>query len=232
MTVSSTLSATPPGTETTRLQVRVYDSLESMEFLRPAWDKLLAEVPTSSTFSTWEWLAAWWRAFGQGQELRFVAFFDAREELTGIAALAVKDHTVVRGCRLRLLRLMGDGSGDSDNLDVIARPGFEDAVADAFLQYLESSRRSWDFCALNTLPSYSPAAQSLLQRLQLRSWPYFTSQPIGSPIASSSVTTSAVNSASICAGWKENTKCVSTRPPSLIWTHACGPFSIFTRSAG
>jgi CelD/BcsL family acetyltransferase involved in cellulose biosynthesis len=179
MTVSSTLSATPPGTETTRLQVRVYDSLESMEFLRPAWDKLLADVPTSSTFSTWEWLAAWWRAFGQGQELRFVAFFDAREELTGMAALAVKDHAVVRGCRLRLLRLMGDGSGDSDNLDVIARPGFEDAVADAFLQYLESSRRSWDFCALNTLPSYSPAAQSLLQRLQLRSWPYFTSQRHG-----------------------------------------------------
>jgi len=179
MTVSSTLSATPPGAETTRLQVRVYDSLESLESLRPAWDKLLADVPTSSTFSTWDWLAAWWRAFGEGQQLRFLAFFDAREELTGIAALAVTDHTIVRGWRLRLLRLMGDGSGDSDNLDVIARPGFEDAVSEAFLQYLESCRSSWDFCALNTLPSYSPAAQSLLQNLKLRNWPHFTSQRLG-----------------------------------------------------
>ncbi len=179
MTVSSTLSATPPGAETTRLQVRVYDSLESMESLRPAWDKLLAEVPTSSTFSTWEWLSAWWRAFGTGQQLRFVAFFDAREELSGIAALALTHHSIVRGWSLRLLRLMGDGSGDSDNLDVIARPGFEDAVAEAFLQYLESCRSSWDFCALNTLPSYSPTAQSLVHKLQLRNWPHFTSQRLG-----------------------------------------------------
>jgi CelD/BcsL family acetyltransferase involved in cellulose biosynthesis len=179
MTVPSSLSATARVAETTRLQVRVYDSLPSLESLRPTWDKLLAEVHVATTFSTWEWLTAWWRAFGQGQQLRFLAFFDAREELTGIAALALTDHTMIRGYHLRLLRLMGDGSGDSDNLDLIARPGFEDAVVEAFLQYLESCRRSWDFCALNTLPSYSPTAQSLLQRLQLRSWPYFTSQRHG-----------------------------------------------------
>src|SRR5579859_228585 len=179
MTVPSTLSAKEQGTETPRLQVRVYDSLESLEPLRPAWDKLLAEVPAASTFSTWEWLATWWRVFGQGQELRFLAFFDGREQLTGIAALALTEQTIVRGYRLRLLRFMGDGSQDSDNLDVIAQPGYEDAVIDAFLQYLESCRSTWDFCALNTLPSRSPTAQSLLHQLQLRKWPHFTSQRPG-----------------------------------------------------
>jgi CelD/BcsL family acetyltransferase involved in cellulose biosynthesis len=179
MTVPSTLSATAPNTETTRLQVRVYDSLASLESLRPAWNKLLAEVPAASTFSTWEWLASWWRVFGQGQQLRFLAFIDGREQFTGMAALALTDQTIFRGCRLRLLRLMGDGSKDSDNLDVIARPGFEHAVAGAFLQYLESCRSTWDFCALNTVPSYSPMAQSLLHQLQFRNWTHFTSQRAG-----------------------------------------------------
>jgi len=179
MTVPSTLSAGALDTATTGLQTRVCDSLASLESLRPAWDKLLAEVPTASIFSTWEWLTAWWRAFGKGQQLRFLAFFDAHEELAGLAALALTDQTVFCGYRLRLLRLMGDGSGDSDNLDVIARPGSERAVADVFLRYLESCRHSWDFCALNTLPSYSPTAQCLLQQLQLENWPHFTSHRPG-----------------------------------------------------
>src|SRR5215831_1591099 len=165
MTVPSTLSAGALDTATTGLQTRVCDSLASLESLRPAWDKLLAEVPTASIFSTWEWLAAWWRAFGEEQQLRFLAFFDARHELTGLAGLALTDQNFFRGYRLRLLRLMGDGSGDSDNLDIIARPGAEHQVADALLQYLQSYRKSWDLCALNTLPAYSPTAQCLLQKL-------------------------------------------------------------------
>ena len=140
MTTPSTLSAPAPGTTSSGLQLRVYDTLGSLESLRPAWDKLLAEVPTASIFSTWEWLAAWWRAFGEEQQLRFLAFFDARQELTGFAGLALTDQNFFRGYRLRLFRLMGDGSGDSDNLDIVARPGFEHQIADALLQYLQSCR--------------------------------------------------------------------------------------------
>ncbi len=157
----------------------MYDSLESLERLRPAWEKLLAEVPTASVFSTWEWLGAWWRAFGEGQRLQVLALFDDHEQLAGLAPLGITHHTIFRGCRLRLVRLMGDGSADSDNLDIIAQPGSEQAVTDAFLRYLESSSRDWDFCALNTLPSYSPVGQCLLQTLGLQNWPHSTSQRRG-----------------------------------------------------
>jgi CelD/BcsL family acetyltransferase involved in cellulose biosynthesis len=176
---SPTRSASLPGTDNTVLKLRVYDSLSSLETLRPAWDKLLQEVPTSSTFSTWEWLASWWRAFAGEQQLRFLAFFDVQEELTGFAALALTDLRIFSGHRLGLLRFMGDGTQDSDNLDVIARPGSEQCVAEALLKYLESSRRFWEVCALNTLPSNSPFGQVLLSQLQLRKWPYFTSERLG-----------------------------------------------------
>jgi len=179
MTDSTTLSATLPGMEKKTLHVRVYDSLSSLEPLLAAWNQLLQEVPTASTFSTWEWLLSWWRAFAADRKMHFVAFFDAHEELTGFAALYFADYRVFAGYRLRQLRLMGDGTQDSDNLDLIARPGCEHLVATALLEHLESSRKSWDFCALNTLPSYSPVAQVLLPQLQLRKWPYFTSERLG-----------------------------------------------------
>lgn len=161
------------------LRLHIYDSLASLEPLRPAWEKLLAEVPTASIFSTWEWLGTWWRVFGEDQRLQVLAFFDDHEQLAGLAVLAITHHAIFRDWRLRLLRLMGDGSGDSENLDIIARPGSEEAVTDTFLQYLNSISRSWDLCALNTLPSYSPVGQCLLQTLRLRNWPHLTSQRRG-----------------------------------------------------
>lgn len=179
MTTPSALSAPVSGIAGTDLQLRVYESLESLESLRPAWDKLLAEVPTASIFSSWEWLSAWWRAFGEGQQLRFLAFFDARQELIGVAGLALTYQKIFRVGSLRLLRLMGDGSGDSDNLDIIARPGYEAHIADAFLQYLLLCRGVWDYCALNTLPAYSPVAQCLVQKMELQNWPHFTSSRLG-----------------------------------------------------
>src|SRR5438270_5448446 len=57
------------------LQVRSYRTLEELQNLQPAWEELLSSYPLATTFSTWEWLSAWWHAFGKGRELLVLAFF-------------------------------------------------------------------------------------------------------------------------------------------------------------
>ncbi|MGD0757334.1 MAG: GNAT family N-acetyltransferase [Candidatus Sulfotelmatobacter sp.] len=154
--------------------ITVYDSLESLEHLRPEWDALLGEYPFSTVFSTYEWLAPWWRAFGATDRLQVLAFRDASSALVGLAPLALTTGRAFP-VSLRLLRLMGDGSHDSDNLDLPVRPGWETSMSQALLHWMQRNAALWDVCELNTLPSSSAAGARLLEDLGERKWKYFTS---------------------------------------------------------
>jgi CelD/BcsL family acetyltransferase involved in cellulose biosynthesis len=156
------------------LEVRTYRSLEELEALRENWNELLECYPLATTFSTLEWLIPWWRSFGQSfgkdQQLLVVGFFDEASQLVALAPLALARLRVAPAVSLRLLRLMGDGSHDSDNLDLPVRAGFEERVAEALLHFLENQRALWDFCELNTMPPESPAANALRQLLERKKW--------------------------------------------------------------
>jgi CelD/BcsL family acetyltransferase involved in cellulose biosynthesis/2-polyprenyl-3-methyl-5-hydroxy-6-metoxy-1,4-benzoquinol methylase len=151
------------------LSIGVYKNLQELEPLRPAWDDLLASFPGATTFSTWEWLAPWWRAFGEGRELLALAFFDG-ETLVGLAPLQISQRRVASFLHLRILGLMGDGSGDSDNLDIPVRVGWEAPVAAALLEFLKRESKQWDFCEFNTMPADSPVANSLAKLLENQGW--------------------------------------------------------------
>jgi CelD/BcsL family acetyltransferase involved in cellulose biosynthesis len=153
-----------------RLELRVYDTLDSLSTLQPAWDHLLSEFPTATTFSTLDWLVPWWRAFGNGQQLKVVTFFDSTSRLVAVAPLSLTTHRAAGGVKLKLLRLMGDGSQDSDNLDLPVVPGFEDRFAESLLEFLEGQRNSWDFVEFNTLPPQSPGANALQKLLGRKKW--------------------------------------------------------------
>jgi CelD/BcsL family acetyltransferase involved in cellulose biosynthesis len=156
------------------LEVRVYDTLDALATLQTAWEQLLSEFPTASTFSTLDWLLPWWRAFGKGQQLKVIAFFDSTQRLVALAPLCLTTHLAAGQMKLKLLRLMGDGSFDSDNLDLPVRAGYESAFADALMDFLTRDDIDWDFCQLNTLPSHSPAAAALMIRLKERGYCNFS----------------------------------------------------------
>jgi CelD/BcsL family acetyltransferase involved in cellulose biosynthesis len=143
------------------LTVRVIDTLDELDKLRPAWEELLSNYPQASIFSTWEWLAPWWRAFGEGQQLHVLAFEDASARLVALAPLSITTRKAF-GMRWKVMLLMGDGSHDSDNLDIPVIPGYEDEVVRLLLSHLEAHAHLWDFCEFNTLPSDSLGAKSLL----------------------------------------------------------------------
>lgn len=156
------------------LTIVVHESVESLEPLRPEWDRLLREYSPSTIFSTYEWLVPWWRAFAGADQLLILAFRDPSSALVGLAPLAV----TVRGAiplSVRVLRLMGDGTHDSDNLDLPVRPGYEDRFIRSLFDWMHQNSGRWDVCELNTLPCDSSVGEKLRDELARRKWPTVTS---------------------------------------------------------
>ena len=151
------------------LRVKRYNYLEDLSTLVPAWENLLADCPDVSIFSTWEWLSSWWRAFGTDQKLLVLAFLDSSGHLVGLAPLSIGNHRAL-GKTFRVIRLMGDGSNDSDNLDFPVRPGHEEGFAKTLLNYLKTEVRGWDFCQFSTLPADSRAGAFLSASLNELNW--------------------------------------------------------------
>jgi CelD/BcsL family acetyltransferase involved in cellulose biosynthesis len=92
--------------------------------------------------------------------------------MVGLAPLSISAERL-GWFRFRVLRLMGDGSNDSDNLDVPVLPGYERAFSENVLTYLRQHEREWDICQLNTLPLASPTVSCLIELLRSSSWTFW-----------------------------------------------------------
>jgi CelD/BcsL family acetyltransferase involved in cellulose biosynthesis len=160
----------PPASvpENAMLSVRVCHSWEELEQFREPWNSLLLASPACSIFQTPEWLAAWWQAFGQDRKLLALIFADGNGSTVGIAPFYV-DLKSFLGLACPTLRMAGAGSGDSDALDFITAPGYEQRCAQAFASWL-AQERNWSICSLDTFPQKSPVAQHLFQLAQEAGW--------------------------------------------------------------
>lgn len=152
------------------MEIRAYQSFEELQTLKAPWEDLLRSYPIATTFSTPEWLISWWQTLGKAQRLLVLGFFDQPSRLSALAPLTITTMRVGSAAPLVLLRLLGDGTYDSDNLDLPVRPGFEHEFATDFLNYLDSQRRRWDLCDLRTLPAESPGVDAVLRLLQKNKW--------------------------------------------------------------
>ena len=154
------------------LSVTEYRSWEQIEERIPDWEAILRGNRSLSIFSTPEWLGSWWKAFGSERRLLTFAFSTEDKELAGLAPFYIDELRSSLFGELKHLRLIGDGSGDSDNLDLIARPGFEESCAQALLSQLRE-HRNWDICSLCTVAAGSPAVKALKHELEKAKWPFF-----------------------------------------------------------
>jgi CelD/BcsL family acetyltransferase involved in cellulose biosynthesis len=141
------------------LSVRVCRAWSELEALRPTWNHLLQSCQQSSIFQTPEWLASWWHSFGANKELFTLVFQDGDENIFALAPMYAEQQRF-GGLPLRGLRFAGAGSGDSDALDVIVAPGYEQICAQTFLSWL-TQELTCDICALETLPQNSQIAQHI-----------------------------------------------------------------------
>jgi CelD/BcsL family acetyltransferase involved in cellulose biosynthesis/peptidoglycan/xylan/chitin deacetylase (PgdA/CDA1 family) len=129
------------------LRVAQYRSWEELQPLRKCWNALLQLSTADTVFLTWQWCEAWWKNYGQGLSPYVLAAWEG-SEVIGIAPFYIKP---VRryGQTWRCLRLIGDGSHDSDYLDCFAQPGREAEAMKAFGDCLQTNTRLWDWIELN-----------------------------------------------------------------------------------
>ena len=123
--------------------------------LKPAWDALLRESASNTIFLTWEWVTAWWSAYGKPGELRILAAFDDGDVLRGIAPLRCGTARKY-GQSVSALTFVGDGSNDADYLDLIIASGYEDQVMAAFRQRWIADLGRGEVLVLNEIPETSP----------------------------------------------------------------------------
>ena len=136
-------------------------SEEQFGGLRDQWNALVADSVTGSTFLTWEWLSAWWKAYGTPGDLRILLAKDEAGVLRGIAPL--RRQTVRRyGLNYRALAFAGDGSNDSDYLDFIVAHSAETPVLEAFWQHLHNELAGGTLLLFNEVPETSPSVPFLL----------------------------------------------------------------------
>ena len=165
-------SGVKPGKNCERVshQVKTASSWQQWEALSQDWEQILRDTPGCTIFSTPEWLGAWWKAFGDSIQLVALSISNAGGEVIGLAPLYLEGSKDRHPTGVRRLRLVGDGTEDSDNLELIFRSGHEADCSEALLAKL-SSEKGWDVCELNTLNANSNTARTMLFCLKERGWP-------------------------------------------------------------
>jgi CelD/BcsL family acetyltransferase involved in cellulose biosynthesis len=128
------------------------------------WNCLLYENHTYTIFLTWEWITAWWRAYGLSQEL-YILRVEKDGRLIGLAPFYRKMISRFGGLLFRSLALLGDGSGDSDYLDWISKNGEEEVVTKAVIDFLSQNCREWDLLLLNEMSDIVSPHLPLLRKL-------------------------------------------------------------------
>jgi peptidoglycan/xylan/chitin deacetylase (PgdA/CDA1 family)/CelD/BcsL family acetyltransferase involved in cellulose biosynthesis len=152
------------------VKIVLYQRWDEVEQLRDLWNPLLKRSASDTFFLTWEWISAWWNAYGQGKSLFVLAAWE-KDELVGIAPLC--SEKVRRGGRSwRRLLYIGDGSSDSDYLDCFAQKGIEQEFAVAMLEYLRKNQDSWDCLELHGPVETSPFVKAITSQLETWGWTF------------------------------------------------------------
>ena len=150
------------------MRVAVHNSWEELRPLAQQWNAVLASSASDTIFLTWEWCDAWWRNYASGRSLYALTAWEG-SELAGVAPFYV-DRQRRWGRSWKCLRLVGDGSRDSDYLDCFAASGRERAVTTAFVNHLSERKDNWDWIDLHGTPENSPCLAAMLEEARLRQW--------------------------------------------------------------
>ena len=159
----SALRGTRP-TDSTQLMIDLVATERGLEALQEEWNPLLKSSSADTLFLTWEWISTWWQVYGQLDVLHVLTARLPDGRLVGIAPLRRVKRGVRAVWRYDSIEFIGHG-GDvtPEYLDIIAAPGHEATVVDAFAHKL---------CADDTIDAIdlrpSSAASATIARLEAR----------------------------------------------------------------
>lgn len=149
----------------TAIEASVLTDDVAFETLAAEWDELLEHSDQRAFFLRWAWNQLWWRTFRPpNSHLFIITCRDSQGRLTGLAPLYWKQRRTAGVPHLRELYFLGTGiyAQTSEYLDVVVRRGYEQAVADAVVDFLRRDP-DWDRLCLTEVPATSTVLP-LLQR--------------------------------------------------------------------
>ncbi|MFN7944718.1 MAG: GNAT family N-acetyltransferase [Blastocatellia bacterium] len=143
-----------------QLTIETYRGVQAFETLRDEWRELFI-ASAAPPFLSWEWMTAWQRQFGGEVTPLLICARAADGQLAGLLALGEQVKAGQAGVRVRRLAFLGEGEGAADYLDVLARPGCEQACARAIFEHL-ASENSFDLLELDGIAADSPNLPMLM----------------------------------------------------------------------
>ena len=122
-----------------KLRVACFSTEQEFDSLRHDWDELLDDSNQCVYFLRWSWNRLWWRTHAPANSRLFlIACYDGSDKLVGLAPLYWRERSLVGVGRMQELVFLGTGvpTSTSEQLDLIARRGYEQPVAAAIANYL------------------------------------------------------------------------------------------------
>ncbi|PID45102.1 MAG: hypothetical protein CSB47_10120 [Proteobacteria bacterium] len=117
--------------------------------LRDEWNTLNDRARQGTIFSSWEWLFSWWEVYQhEGKRQLYILCCRQHGKLVGIAPFQIHYHPRrYFPCNTQLI-LLGTGETDgtlvlSEYLDIIAEPGLESRIMEAFSNALMAKQEMW-----------------------------------------------------------------------------------------
>lgn len=138
------------------LTIRAVTDLSELNALKSAWAGLLSDASRPAVFLSWDWIANWWRLFGEDHNLWLLLAYDG-EWLVGLLPLMVQDHS--KGFfHWRTLSLVTAKYG-ADHLDMLVRRGYEEVAPGRILQEMLDKCPKVDIIELTSLDEHGLCAQ-------------------------------------------------------------------------
>ena len=136
------------------MRVQVIDCIEQLEAVAAEWDSVLSSSSADTVFLTSDWLISWWEGFQPQGRIMCLAVRGPDGFALGFAPFYTRQK-IRMGLSYQALLFLGDGTNDSEYMDIFCVKGHEDEVFPLVLDWLSAHQDQWDVCEWNIIPEDS-----------------------------------------------------------------------------
>src|ERR1043166_6790341 len=131
------------GNASSMIHTEIHTEDDAFDDLRIEWDELLDASDQRVYFLRWHWNRVWWQTFQPPHShLYIITCRDADDQLIGLAPFYWRQRTTAGIDHIREILFLGTGvfAQTSEYLDLIARRGCEQQVAEAVATALQEEK--------------------------------------------------------------------------------------------
>ncbi len=136
------------------MRIEIIDSIEKLGTLSEEWNQVLAASRADTVFLTSDWLISWWKGYQPSGRILCLAVRDDTGKALGFAPFYIQQKKMA--CiTYKALLFLGDGTDESEYMDIFCIKGQEDVCYAMILSWLSNNIEQWDVCELNIIPEES-----------------------------------------------------------------------------